>query len=107
MATPDSRIRVPVHEVKALDASGAGDTFCGSFLARYLEGDAPEQAARYANVAAALKCTGYGTVTPTPAGSMCNAHCHKPEPRTRLVAIRCCCYPSARWRAALATRSAS
>ena len=66
LATPDSRIRVPVHEVKALDASGAGDTFCGSFLARYLEGDTPEQAARYANVAAALKCTGYGTVTPIP-----------------------------------------
>jgi 2-dehydro-3-deoxygluconokinase len=31
-----------------------------------LAGDAPEQAARYANVAAALKCTGYGAVAPIP-----------------------------------------
>ncbi len=66
VATPESRTRIPVHTVQALDASGAGDTFCGSFLARYLEGDTPEHAARYANVAAALKCTGYGTVTPIP-----------------------------------------
>ena len=49
-----------------VDATGAGDTFCGSFLARILAGDAPEQAARYASVAAALKCTGYGAVAPIP-----------------------------------------
>jgi 2-dehydro-3-deoxygluconokinase len=52
--------------VKAVDATGAGDTFCGSFLARILLGDDAEQAARYANVAAALKCTGYGAVAPIP-----------------------------------------
>ena len=46
--------------------AGAGDTFCGSFLARILAGDAPEQATRYASVAAALKCTGYGAVAPIP-----------------------------------------
>ena len=49
-----------------IDATGAGDTFCGSFLARILSGDDPEAAARYANVAAALKCTGYGAVAPIP-----------------------------------------
>ena len=73
LATSDSRTRIPVHKVKALDASGAGDTFCGSFLTRYLEGDTPEQSARYANVAAALKCTDYGTVTPIPR----REHVHK------------------------------
>ena len=52
--------------VQAVDATGAGDTFCGAFLARILAGDAPEPAARYANVAAALKCTGYGAVAPIP-----------------------------------------
>jgi 2-dehydro-3-deoxygluconokinase len=52
--------------VEALDATGAGDTFDGAFLSRLLEGDDPETAARYANVAAALSTTGYGAVTPIP-----------------------------------------
>lgn len=65
-ATPDYRVRIPRHAVEVVDATGAGDTFCGSFLARVLAGDAPEQAARYAGVAAALKCIGYGAVAPIP-----------------------------------------
>src|SRR5271166_6627935 len=66
LATPDYRVRIPRHAVRVVDATGAGDAFCGSFLARILAGDAPEPAARYANVAAALKCTGYGAVAPIP-----------------------------------------
>jgi 2-dehydro-3-deoxygluconokinase len=66
LATPERRARIPPHHVRALDATGAGDTFCGSFLARTLAGDTPEQAAQYASVAAALKCTGYGAVAPIP-----------------------------------------
>jgi 2-dehydro-3-deoxygluconokinase len=66
LATPEHRLRVPKHDVQVVDATGAGDTFCGSFLARILADDAPEQAARYASVAAALKCTGYGAVAPIP-----------------------------------------
>ncbi|MGE0226605.1 MAG: sugar kinase [Acetobacteraceae bacterium] len=66
LATPDRRVRVPAFPVTAVDATGAGDTFCGAFLARTLAGDAPEAAARYASVAAALKCTGYGAVAPIP-----------------------------------------
>ncbi len=66
LATREHRVFIPVHKVTAVDASGAGDTFCGSFLARWLAGDELEAAARYANVAAALKCTAYGTVTPIP-----------------------------------------
>lgn len=60
------RVRVPGYPVQAVDATGAGDTFCGSFLARTLAGDTPETAARYAAVAAALKCRGYGAVGPIP-----------------------------------------
>lgn len=60
------RVRIPGHRIQAVDATGAGDTFCGSFLARILAGDTPEMAARYANAAAALKCTGYGAVAPIP-----------------------------------------
>jgi 2-dehydro-3-deoxygluconokinase len=66
LATPVHRVHIPSHDVEAVDATGAGDAFCGSFLARILAGDASEQAARYATVAAALKCTGYGAVAPIP-----------------------------------------
>jgi len=66
VATAKRRTLVPAFPVKAVDATGAGDTFCGSFLARILAGDAVEDAARYASVAAALKCTGYGAVGPIP-----------------------------------------
>jgi 2-dehydro-3-deoxygluconokinase len=66
LATPERRVRIPKHDVQVVDATGAGDAFCGSFLARILAGDAPEPAARYASVAAALKCTGYGAVAPIP-----------------------------------------
>jgi 2-dehydro-3-deoxygluconokinase len=66
LATPERRVHIARHAVQVVDATGAGDAFCGSFLARVLAGDEPEQAARYANVAAALKCTGYGAVAPIP-----------------------------------------
>lgn len=66
LATPEARIRIPALRVQTVDATGAGDTFCGAFLARILAGDSPEPASRYAAVAAALKCTGYGAVAPIP-----------------------------------------
>jgi 2-dehydro-3-deoxygluconokinase len=66
LATPQQRMHIAPCTVKVVDATGAGDAFCGSFLARILAGDTPEQAARYANLAAALKCTGYGAVAPIP-----------------------------------------
>jgi 2-dehydro-3-deoxygluconokinase len=66
LATSNARVRIPGHPVVSVDATGAGDTFCGSFLARILAADEPETAARYACVAAALKCTGYGAVGPIP-----------------------------------------
>jgi 2-dehydro-3-deoxygluconokinase len=66
LATPNKRTRIAPYKVEAVDATGAGDTFDGSFLARLLAGDDPETAARYANVAAAISTTGYGAVTPIP-----------------------------------------
>ncbi|MBR0671114.1 sugar kinase [Neoroseomonas soli] len=66
VATRDRRTRIPAHRVASVDATGAGDTFAGAFLARLLTGDAPEEAARYANAAAALSTTGYGAVAPIP-----------------------------------------
>ena len=66
LADGEHRTLIAPHVVASVDATGAGDTFCGSFLARILAGDAPASAARYANAAAALKCTGYGAVAPIP-----------------------------------------
>ncbi|MFB9971203.1 sugar kinase [Pseudoroseomonas cervicalis] len=66
LATPEGRLRIPPFPCRPVDATGAGDTFCGSFLARLLAGDAPEQAARYAACAAALSTQGYGAVAPIP-----------------------------------------
>lgn len=69
LATSDRRVRIPPHAVRVVDATGAGDTFAGAFLARILAGAPAEDAARYANVAAALKCTGYGAVAPIPSAA--------------------------------------
>ncbi|HJV10234.1 MAG TPA: sugar kinase, partial [Burkholderiales bacterium] len=60
------RERLPAVKVKAVDATGAGDCFCGAALARLVAGDSIWEAARYANAAAALATTGYGAVDPLP-----------------------------------------
>ncbi|HEY5632137.1 MAG TPA: sugar kinase [Burkholderiaceae bacterium] len=60
------RERFEGHRVNALDATGAGDCFCGACLARIAAGDSVWEAARYANAAAALATTGFGAVAPLP-----------------------------------------
>lgn len=54
------------HKVKAVDATGAGDVFAGTFLAELAAGRDAFAAAAYANAAAALSTTGYGAVAPIP-----------------------------------------
>ena len=61
-----SRTTIAPHRVATVDATGAGDCFDGAFLARLGAGDAPVDAARYANAAAAIATTGYGAVDPLP-----------------------------------------
>jgi 2-dehydro-3-deoxygluconokinase len=73
LGLPGRRVCIPAHQVTAVDATGAGDTLCGAFLARTLAGDAPEAAVRYAVVAAGLKCTGYGAVAPIPSAAQVRA----------------------------------
>jgi 2-dehydro-3-deoxygluconokinase len=58
--------RVAAHRVQAIDATGAGDCFDGTLLARLAQGDDLLTAARWANAAAALTTTGYGAVAPLP-----------------------------------------
>ncbi len=66
VATRDERRLVPAFRVDAVDASGAGDTFGGAFLAEWLRTGDHFGAALYGNAAAALKTTGYGAVAPMP-----------------------------------------
>jgi 2-dehydro-3-deoxygluconokinase len=60
------REHIPGLEVESVDATGAGDCFCGAALARLAAGDSIWEAARYANAAAALATTGFGAVDPLP-----------------------------------------
>lgn len=60
------RERIPPLTVNAVDATGAGDCYCGAALARLASGESIWQAARYANSAAALATTGFGAVAPLP-----------------------------------------
>lgn len=66
VATPEKRRRVPGRPVSVVDATGAGDTFDGAFLARIIAGDDPFTAAAYANAAASIAVQGYGAVAPIP-----------------------------------------
>lgn len=60
------RERIAGHRVQAVDATGAGDCFCGNLLARIARGDSLFDAARYANAAAALAVQAFGAVAPLP-----------------------------------------
>lgn len=66
VANPDARHRIDPYPIAAVDATGAGDTFGGAFIARLLAGDDLATAGRYAAAAAALSTTGFGAVAPIP-----------------------------------------
>ncbi|MBM3568719.1 MAG: sugar kinase [Alphaproteobacteria bacterium] len=66
IADGERRSRIAPHVVTAVDATGAGDAFDGSFVWRLLSGDEPNRAGRYAATAAALSTTGFGAVAPIP-----------------------------------------
>lgn len=52
--------RAPAFDVQVVDTTGAGDTFCGALAVALAEGQAPEQALRFASAAAALAVTRAG-----------------------------------------------
>lgn len=66
VATATERRLVPSHRVEAVDATGAGDTFGGAFLADWIGHGDPFRAAAYGNAAAALKTLGRGAVAAMP-----------------------------------------
>jgi 2-dehydro-3-deoxygluconokinase len=66
LGTAEGRHVVPPFPCTPVDGTGAGDSFCGGFLARLIAGDTPLLAAQYAGAVAALKTQGYGAVDPIP-----------------------------------------
>jgi 2-dehydro-3-deoxygluconokinase len=77
VADANQRHRIAPHPCRPVDATGAGDTFGGAFVARLVAGDDLPAAGRYAVVAAALSTEGYGAVDPIP---------HAPRVRAALAA---------------------
>ncbi len=55
---------VPAYSARMTDPTGAGDSFCGGFLAGYKKTYDPLQAALYGNVSASLKIEGSGAFYP-------------------------------------------
>ncbi len=53
-------------KVNAVDATGAGDCFAGSLMARLSIDEELDAAVTYACAAAALTCTGFGAIDPVP-----------------------------------------
>lgn len=57
---------VPAHRVTSVDATGAGDTFCGAFAAGLVEGMSAEDALRFAGAAASISVETHGAVPSIP-----------------------------------------
>ncbi|MBX3642502.1 MAG: sugar kinase [Rubrivivax sp.] len=66
VASESERHRIAPFPCQPVDATGAGDTFGGAFVARLVAGDGLRAAGRYAAAAAALSTQGYGAVAPIP-----------------------------------------
>lgn len=58
------RWEVPAYPARVADPTGAGDAFCGGFLAGFCRTYDPLQATLYGNVAASLKVEGSGAFYP-------------------------------------------
>ena len=64
---------IPAFKVNAVDSIAAGDTFNGAFATALLEGQSNQQAAAFANAAAAIAVTRYGAQPSIPDRAEINA----------------------------------
>ena len=56
----DAHWEIPAYPAKVVDPTGAGDSYCGGFLAGYRQSYDPVQAALYGSVSASLTVEGSG-----------------------------------------------
>ncbi|MDP2808702.1 MAG: sugar kinase [Rhodocyclaceae bacterium] len=73
VADASGRHRIAPYPCRPVDATGAGDTFGGAFVARRIAGDDLVTAGRYAAAAAALSTEGFGAVEPIPTAARVRA----------------------------------
>ncbi|HUU36494.1 MAG TPA: PfkB family carbohydrate kinase [Vicinamibacterales bacterium] len=69
-------IRTPAFRVQVVDSTGAGDVFRSGFIAGWLHGGPEaelEEALRWANAVAAMKCLGHGARAACPTGPQLHA----------------------------------
>lgn len=66
VVTADGPVHVPAFTVTATDTLAAGDVFHGAFALAVAEGRSVTAAARFANIAAALKCRHFGGIQGAP-----------------------------------------
>ncbi|WFE29933.1 ribokinase [Solwaraspora sp. WMMD791] len=66
VVTADRELLVPAEQVDAVDATGAGDTFCAALADALLDGAAIADAARWASRAAAVTVTRPGAMASAP-----------------------------------------
>ena len=66
LVTHDGRWHFSAPRVEAVDTTGAGDTFCGAFMATLAAGGSLHDAVRYANSAASVSVTRLGVVEAIP-----------------------------------------
>lgn len=62
----DLQLRYPIYPVETVDATGAGDTFCGYFVAGRVGGESAEEALRTASMAAAIAVSRKGAAPSIP-----------------------------------------
>ncbi len=65
----NERIFVPARKVKAVDTTGAGDSYVGVFATKLLQGISPEEAAIWATLAASITVTEPGAQVAMPNSS--------------------------------------
>jgi sugar/nucleoside kinase (ribokinase family) len=87
----DTLWRIPAHDVRAVDTTGAGDCFHGAYALALAEGADPRDAAVFAAAAAAISVTGAGGRGALPDRAACAALAERgprPEPIGRATAGR-------------------
>jgi len=61
-ADAEGSVRGPARNIRVVDTTSCGDSFCAGFIAALDRGWPPEQACRFANAVAALVAQGLGTL---------------------------------------------